>query len=992
MLFSGLHVGRYRLEHLIAEGGTSEVWSARHRVVGHRRAVKVLRQSSPSERGFVDGQPLQATLRHPNVLPVVEIVQLEDRPVLVMPLVEGPSLRALIASRSLSAGQARSLFAGILDGVEAVHEAGLVHCDLKPDNVLLVRDGDRIVPKITDFGIALRLDEPEPLDWGTRPYVAPEQRAGALPTFATDYFALGVILHELLTGRRPGPAIAASIRDPWGPLLERLLEADPAARLCRAREVRDRLDATEVARAPLLRSSLGGGEVVVPGESTAPTAAVRRPDPGALPGYGDAFVGREALLGAVAEALDAPGVVTLLGPAGIGKTRLAVEVARSLDELDVSFVDCAEARTSADVVREVGAALGMSMATPGSRGAVVEALRARGALVLVLDNVEHVAEAIRPLVETWRQRATALRLLTTSREPLDVEGERQIVVPQLARESDEAVELLRSRMATAAPDRDLSAVPRSVLEAIADLLDGLPLAIELAAARVTTLDPEVLLGQLSDRFRVLVSRESGRHDRHRTLEGALDWSWSRLDATEQQALAQLGVFEGGFELEAAEAVLDVPGAPVEVLLEALVAKSLVVLRHLPGVAVPRLSLLLSVQDYARARLAELGGGAAAELRHATWFARNAREEHFMVEGGVAREREARRNLDNLRVAFRRCVARGAGGVATDLAIILVRIGREIGLLPGLLPDVEGLVGVPGARKPRALQLLGAVLSNGGRVDDAVARFEEAVALAREQGDVRIEMIAQLRLGTVLWSTNHPSRARAPLEAAQRLADRLGHPAWQAAVCASLSPMASKEGDEASAIRHAERGLALAQQTGDRALQATFYNHLGVSASRETDHARTRGFYDEALAIHRELGNLNGEGWVLQNLAALDLADGRPEDATRHLELAFERFRQVGAMGTIARRKNLEAGLRWKRGDRDGALRSCSEGESVLRELGDEQGLGWLLVTAAKLRHQSGHPLEARASLDEARDLIGHLKLGFVQEMLRDAEETLARPP
>ncbi|MEM6927184.1 MAG: protein kinase, partial [Myxococcota bacterium] len=168
MLFSGLHVGRYRLEHLIAQGGTSEVWSGRHRVLGNRRALKVLRPSSPAERTGLDGLPLQATLQHDNVLPVLEIAELDDRPVLVMPLVEGPSLRATIADRTLSPGEARWLFTGILAGVEAVHAVGRVHCDLKPDNVLLVRDGDRIVPKLTDFGIATVLGEHEPAGWGTR--------------------------------------------------------------------------------------------------------------------------------------------------------------------------------------------------------------------------------------------------------------------------------------------------------------------------------------------------------------------------------------------------------------------------------------------------------------------------------------------------------------------------------------------------------------------------------------------------------------------------------------------------------------------------------------------------------------------------------------------------------------------------------------------------------------------------------------------------------
>ncbi len=979
MLMSGLHVGRYRLERLIAEGGTSEVWCGRHRVLGSRRALKVLHPDGPP---MDQGTAEQAAIRHPNVLPVVEVARFEERPVLVMPLVEGPSLRQ--QRRTLTPSEARAVFEGILAGVEAVHAAGLVHCDLKPDNVLLVQEGDRIVPKVTDFGISVRQGGVVAPGWGTRGYAAPEQLRGEPPTVASDFYALGVLLHELLTGRRPAPALAASIEATWGDLLRGLLEPDPAKRTRDAATVRTQLASTGVRLQPLRRSSLALElGAAAPSEVTAPTAAApgSRPPPGWLPVPDDPFVGRSEAIAALTAALGEPGVVTLTGPGGVGKTRLALEVAQQLGV--ACFVDLTEARTRDEVVRRVGEALQVPIGTTPSAERIGAALAGRSER-LVVDNLEQVAQPAGELLAQWCAAAPALSVLATSRERLGIDTERVQPVEPLSLAGD-AVDLLCVRMAALGVADE---VPRDVLQRIATLLDGLPLAIELAAARAATLSPRELEERLSHRFDVLVSRDASRPDRHRTLEGTLDWSWSLLTQPERTALAQLSVFEGGATLQAAEAVLQISEERVETVLAGLVDRSLLRTHRAPGTDEPRLSLLRSVHDYARDRLSEQDTGLATQRRHADWFTRDAMEESFMVAGGVQRTWQVRLDIDNHLAAFRRAATWSDGATATRAAVVLARVGRELGLIPQLLPQIEALQSLPGAPRARVKQLLGYAHAILGRTEPAVSCLEHAIALARQDGDERLEMLASLNLGNALWITHRPSRARPPLERARQLAQQLGSLCWEASVLSALCPLASKEGDEAAAIALAEQGLALVKQVGDRQREAMLFNHLGVSYSRGTDHAKTRRHYEQALAIHRELHNSFGQAWVLQNLAALDVQEERYDEGANRLQEAFRRFREVGAVRNIARRRDLQAGICWHQGDREGALRAVALGEATLRELGDKQGLGFVLLAKARFTYQVGQREAARAALGEATDLIGHLELDFVKQLFAEVEATL----
>lgn len=983
MLYEGLAIDRYDVEELLGQGGMAEVWAARHRVLGTRRALKVLTQSQMSASLVEEGR-LQAGLDHENVLPVLDVLEHAGMPVLVMPLVAGPTLRTLIAEHRLTPEQVVPLFRGVLEGVAAAHRHGIVHCDLKPSNVLLHRRGERVVPKVADFGIAVRLGVSRSGISGTREYASPEQLKGADPSPAADYYSLGVILHELLTGKRPTGAPTAG---PLGDLVDGLLQADLEARTSSDSAVRVALDASGITPRPLPASQFS-----TPPRADAPTEATapglhRSSERAALPQLRDPFVGRRVERATLTQWLDGPGLVTITGPGGVGKTRLAIMVAGTLDH-PVQFVDLTECRTAGDIVREVASAIGVPLDTraPGAR--LTSALAGRGRLTLMLDNFEQVAAHAPETVGAWLAACPTLTVLVTSREILRLRGEQALPLPPLGLPGeghDEAMELFEDRARRHDPSFTLDERTRPVVAHLVTLLDGLPLAIELAASRCRSLSPEGLVERIGDRFRLLVSRERGAvAPRHRTLEATLDWSWELLGPAEQQALAQLSVFEAGFTLQAAEAVVLVPGEWVEDLLAELVDKSLVRTWRLDeGEA--RMGLLVSVQAYASARLDERDERDEVELRHARWYAGDADEEGFMVHGGFERRRAGERELDNLRAALRRTMSSGAHELAVQAALLILALARSRAEKAPLLEPLEQLA----EGSLLAALLYGRVLASEERTAEALEVLHQVADEAPATSPLRMKALRHI--AHVQHDTAHPERALGPCDAALALARSHGARAWEAdlvALRSSIRANAGIGGGEAE-LRDA---IALAQEVGDRSQEAMLWNNLGVHYSRGPQHDVARRHYLRALALWEGVGTRRDRAWVLQNLAALAFQEGDPEAAAPQLEEAIRLFRLVGDRRTEGRRQKLLSRIWMSRGHLDRAHAALDEGESVLRSIGDDIGLALLHVGRAEVCHAQGRFEAAQAALESARAMIGHLDGTSAQDELVRVTATLSEPP
>ncbi|WP_407704189.1 ATP-binding protein, partial [Streptomyces phyllanthi] len=411
------------------------------------------------------------------------------------------------------------------------------------------------------------------------------------------------------------------------------------------------------------------------------------PRPGNLRARLTSFVGRDADIATIRGDLAAARLVTLLGPGGAGKTRLSQEAGESMAEAvpdGVWLAELAPVDAPENVPEAVLTAVGARETV--LRGAGAEEMRAvterhddpvsrlvehcgRRRMLLILDNCEHVVDAAARLAERLLERCPGLTVLATSREPLGVPGE--LLRPVEPLPEPYALRLLADRGAAARPGFDLADDPEAVAE-ICRRLDGLPLAIELAAARLRMLTPRQIAERLDDRFRLLTSGSRTVLPRQQTLRAVVDWSWDLLDEDERDVLRRLSVFAGGCDLAAAEAVC---GPAALEALGSLVDKSLVVAAPSPGEGADggmRYRLLETVAEYARERLDEAGARPAAERAHLTYYRELARVTDPLLRG--PRQRAAigllELEYENIRTALRHAVAERDEDEALTLVLSL----------------------------------------------------------------------------------------------------------------------------------------------------------------------------------------------------------------------------------------------------------------------------------------------------------------------------------
>ena len=349
------------------------------------------------------------------------------------------------------------------------------------------------------------------------------------------------------------------------------------------------------------------------------------------------FVGKDADVAAVRELIAEHRLTTLIGPGGSGKTRLATETARTLlgDLPDGAWlVELASIGADGDVAQSTLAALGLRDALLGGApnaeptDRLIAAIREREAL-LILDNCEHVIESAAAFAHRVLGECPRLRILATSREPLGITGEALWLVEPLALpaedaspgeiESSPAVRLLRDRAGAVRKDLTTDAHTSTIMARVCRALDGIPLAIELAAARLRTMSLDQLAHRLDDRFRLLTSGSRTALPHHRTLRAVVDWSWELLTDAERMVLRRLAVFSGGASLEAAERVCAGDGAEQEQVLEFLTALAEKSLLLTEGDRAPRYRMLGTIKEYAGHRLAEAGESDLARHAHLAYF-------------------------------------------------------------------------------------------------------------------------------------------------------------------------------------------------------------------------------------------------------------------------------------------------------------------------------------------------------------------------------------
>ncbi|MBX2801237.1 MAG: protein kinase [Myxococcales bacterium] len=964
----------------VGTGGMAEVWAVRHVRLGTVHAVKVLVRASEalSARLLREGRA-QARLQHPNLVPVRGVLDLQGVPALLMPLVTGPTLGQLMREGRLTEGEAFALFRGVVEGVAHAHDHGVIHRDLKPDNVLLEIRDDQLVPRVTDFGLVKELGvagaTQTGMVMGTPAYAAPEQLADASQAGrAADLFSLGVMLVELLTGARPfggrtleqivraheGAPQLHGLQPPWSTLAVQLLAVEPAARLPSATVLLERVASVPRATPALLARARALARPV----ANVPVPTVPHSVGSALHGLPterDPFFGRETELRDLCErALSGSGRLwTLTGVGGTGKTRLAQRLVRALGKQGWAawWVDLTEARDEADVRDAVGQRLGVTNADDAK---VVEALRGVGQALVVLDNFEQVASHAAATVGAWLDQVDDGVFLVTSRVPLRLRGERVVPVQPLSVAA--ARELFVARARAVAGDDAVQEADEAVLGRLVELLDCLPLAIELAAARVRHHPPAQLLSMLSRRFRVLRGTDADRHARQRTLQATLDWSWALLSPEEQTALAACAVFEGGFTLSAAEVIVEplLGEQLVDDVLSSLIDHSLLRLERRR--AEPRLSMLVSVQAYAADKLAASEVDVVALLqRHAAYFG------GFLRPDGAASAEATQAPVDgvelwNLVAAARRREQHGDDGVAARAVLaasrILVHRG-PYGLWRELASDV--LHGdVPRPMRVALLHQLALAHKAHEDHEAAVRVADEALALAGEDPGLIHERAEVLLLkGNVLASRLfRQEEGRACMEAAHALVPQASTLMW-------LAQLSYVQGDRGRARELTLEALALAVQTRDRRQEATGHYFLGyqlrtAGTPREALEALERAEeVAEELAMAPLLGQIGTvQAFCHDLLGESEHAEARATEALQRLTDLGDVRRADGARAALAHILSNMGQL-----DRAGAL---------FAQLVDSHAAhGRLLeqvrecVNLAGIRSAQGRHDEARALLTEA---------------------------
>ena len=630
------------------------------------------------------------------------------------------------------------------------------------------------------------------------------------------------------------------------------------------------------------------------------------------------LVGRDGDLAVLVASVGEARLVTVVGPGGVGKTRLARALLRAMPS--GRFADLSEERTllgaCAAIARALEAPLHAPLADP------VESLRShiaeRGPVLVVLDNAEQLVEQLADAVARWLDTCTDARFVVTSRQRLGLAGERVLDLSTLG--PTDARELFVRRASALSRDWVPTGSERAI-EALCAELDGLPLAIELAAARVRVMSVEELRARIGKRFEALGRGPRGGPERHATLFEALEWSWGLCDATERAALAQCAIFEGGFDLEAAEAVLALPDeTSVLDVLASLVDKSLVIAEREP---VMRYRTLATVREHALFRLEALGGVEETARRHAAHYLPLALRAADRSERRAAIEERAwlGREEANLRAIHRRAIAsatskRDALDAALALQPVLITRGpatlRLAILDEALAANDEGdPIRVGWARLAR-----GDALQRLGRIREAQTNLSDAIAAAMSRGDTRLEAAARWRLGALHASDGRHADGTAELERVLELV-RAAHDRFHEGRCLSSYGAALLEsaalgglgaGAQDAADAH-ERAAALLReaarahaQAGDATYAATTEGLFGILAHAQGALDDAERHLKNAIAAHVALEHRRWLPSLLAHLASVELERGDPMAARRALVRAAEEARRSGdrrVLGTIA---------------------------------------------------------------------------------------------
>jgi len=976
---------RYRLDRELGQGGMGTVYEGYDQLLDRVIAIKVLTAKSLGTEGknrLLSEARAVAQLNHPNIVAIYDAGEAGEVPYVVMEYMHGQSLHEIPPS---GMDEILNVAIQICDALEEAHNHGIVHRDLKPENVIMTEGG---LAKLTDFGLARSLSSrmsQEGALTGTVFYISPEQALGKPLDGRTDLYALGAMLYEFATGQLPFKA-----DDPLAVIAQHIHEEpkrpselmpdisgnfDEIILKLLSKEVNDRFGTAAETREAL--------EDLLENKEGLPASRPRHN----IPLNMTRFIGREKEIAEVKRLQDENRLLTLTGVGGTGKTRLAMQAAGEMvDDFaeGVWIVELSSIFESEQVIRAVAAVLDIREKTNQPlMDSIVDFLKPREMLV-VMDNCEHLISTCADFVEALLMVCPNLKIMVTSREALGLPGEISFHVPSL-RLPDieklpkmeevwnvESMQLFLDRAVSVKPDFTPGDNETKAVAQICSRLDGIPLAIELAAARVRALPVEEIAGRLSDRFRLLTGGIRSAMPRQQTLQALIDWSYDLLTVQEKVLLRRVSVFSGGCALEAVESVCAGDGIDSHEILDLvtrLVDKSLVNYENRNGSA--RYDMLETIRQYALEKLVqsdEIEILRRKQLEYYSAYTEKIAPELWRSRQVIWMDRLEDEH-DNLRAALEWSQCEECG---QDLLKLGMRIATSVSLfwlVRGHWSEAWNwmckLLESANARDmhdPAKTQLLyaaGFIVKSLGDILKAKELFEQATREARSQQDQSSHAYALLGLGEVTSNQHAMNEAEKYIEQSMLIFRGLDDKVGMMLAFADKGNIATDRQGYDKAREYYNENLKLCRELGHKLGVAGTLLALGQIETYFGDKEKGRKFVEESLSIYRVSKDKSGIAGALSAIGLVELYAENMESSREHYEQALH----------------------------------------IARELRSGPGIGTALIALGEISRSQSDYAAAREYYEEALKLNEHLgqmgivnivahNLGYVAKQQGDLEKAL----
>jgi len=1042
---------RYVLLEKIGEGAMGEVYRALDTTTESSVAVKVLKDSTTSPdiltRFQREGEALRQ-LNHPNIVKVLATYDPTPKEhYIVMEYVSGGSLRDLLRKGRLPVEQVLRIALELADALTRAHLLNIVHRDIKPANILIAPDG---TPRLTDFGIAhvgnsTRMTGTGAIV-GTIDYISPEACRGEPIDHRADIWAFGVLLYEMLMGAAPfkgdnfAAVLSAILHQPipqitrddvpadLTDLIHAMLRKDPAERVSSVRQVGADLEA-------ILRGekTTTHGSAATEDESTASLSSFATPKNN-LPTQATPFIGRADELAEIAKLLADPEcrLLTLLGPGGMGKTRLSLEAAAAQVGNfgdGVFFVALAPLVTADLIVPAIAEATGYEFfGSEDNKTQLICFLREKQ-MLLVLDNFEHLVDGV-GLVAEILESAPQVKILATSRQRLNLHGEWIFGVEGMSfpewlspaeLEQYEAIQLFLQSARRVQPGFGLNDANKDAVITICQLVQGMPLGIELAAAWVEMLTLEEIAGEIQANIDFLETELRDIPERHRSIRAVFEYSWNLLGEDERAVFAKLSFFKGGFTRDAAEKVTETNLRA----LTNLVNKSL--LRRLPS---GRYEVHELLRQYGAERLAAHADiDAALRAKHTDYYlAWMQRVDELYSEKSVAVMQEIDAEIENVRCAVDSGIYTRKPELLDAMLPTLFTYYEVRGLYQEAIATFERIeADFDRAEHPRlyqkTIQRHGIILQRLSRYADSEPLLSESLAMVQTLGDIREEVWARVwlsytymhlgdyenarqlgeqavvcsrgckidiyvsaavgHLGYVYYLIGNHERASALMEEGLRLSQSSGSPYTLGYAHNNYGEVLRALGRYYEAADHFREGLRLFTEVGYRRGIAFAVNNLGGLVQGMGDYAEAERMYRKSYKLNKQIGDRTGMGHSISALGSVAFYQGHYEDAKGHYEQSLALRRELNDQRGIAD-SLFDLGFvaihQRRYADGEALLGEC---RAIRQKLGELAGLVDALNALGELELWRENPQKAREYFVEAQRIgVGENLDFFTRVMTR----------